>query len=289
MGRNLPIDALTTPSRVYEELSLLGGGPVASLGQNFLLNRPMLEAAVNDLGLGASNCVLEIGPGLGHLTRSLLEKGCRVLAIEKDARLAETLAIRLGNPSQLEVLHRDILQVGSEKIREWAGNANPIITGNLPYYCSSPILVRLFEDWHSIWCRAGFLLQEELVDRIVSPPGQKTYGRLSVLCQAFSTPTKTRTVPPHLFVPRPEVNSAWCVLSPRQETVPVTPTQLSEVTAWCFGQRRKTILNNLSHRLGKDEAHTLLDRVGIDGKRRAETLCVEEFFRLANLVFEGKP
>jgi 16S rRNA (adenine1518-N6/adenine1519-N6)-dimethyltransferase len=287
LAETLPVDTLTTPSRIYDELQGLGGGPIASLGQNFLFDRPMLEAMVRDLGLDESDCVLEIGPGLGHLTRSLLERGCRVLAVEKDARLADTLAARLGNPRNLEVVHRDILHVGTEEIGEWAGDASPIIAGNLPYYCSSPILVRLFEEWQKVWSRAGFLLQEELVDRIVSPPGKKTYGRLSVLCQAFSTPTKTRTVPPHLFVPRPEVNSAWCVLFPRQQTAQTTPTQLSEVTAWCFGQRRKTLSNNLAHRLGKDEAHALLDRAGIDGKRRAETLSVEEFLHLVRLVFES--
>lgn len=276
----VPIDELTTPSRVFAELERLGGGPNPSLGQNFLTDRPLLNAMVGDLDLVDGAPVLEIGPGLGHLTRSLLDRGGRVLAVEKDARLAGSLDERLGHPPQLEVIHGDILELPGEKVSAWFGGNRGIVAGNLPYYCSSPILARLFEVWFPWVLKAGFLLQEEVVDRLVSPPGDRTYGRLSVLAQIFSDVKKVRVVQPHLFTPKPEVTSAWCLITPKVEMPKVLPEEVSRWTAVCFGERRKTLLNNLGREMGKAEARVLLEEGGIEGSRRPETLAPEEFVKL---------
>jgi len=284
VSARIPLDRLTTPTRVYEELKALGGGPIHSLGQNFLLDRPLLEALVRDLEVGGSDCVVEIGPGLGHLTRALLETGCRVFAVEKDRRLASSLETRLAHPPRLKVVHEDILELDWSEVASWADGPRPILAGALPYYCSSPILAGAFEEWYPDWSRAGFLLQEEVVDRLVSPPGGKTFGRLSVLCQAFSTPRKLRRVPAHLFVPKPEVSSAWCVLTPNEAPPSVTAKELSQATTVCFAERRKTLLNNLGRKLGRPEAQACLDRACIDGGQRAEELSVGEFVRLTEVL-----
>jgi len=276
-----PIDLLTSPARIYAALQELGGGPIDSLGQHFLLDRPLLEAMAGDLGVGYGDRVVEIGPGLGHLTRSLLARGCRVLAVEKDGRLARSLSETLGAPERLEVRHGDALQLSRDELSAWlTGGARRVIAGNLPYYCSSQVLVSLFEEWFPLWTQAGFLLQEEVVDRLVSPPGSRIYGRLSVLVQTFATVRKVRRVPRHLFVPQPEVDSAWCLLAPQPGRSDIAPADLSRMTSWCFAQRRKTIQNNLARKLGKEQAERLLHRAGIDGVRRAETLSVEEFAAL---------
>lgn len=275
-----PIDELTTPSRIFAELERLGGGPIPSLGQNFLTDRPLLTAMVADMGLVDGMAVIEIGSGLGHLTRSLLDRGGRVLAVEKDKRLAGSLAERLGNPPQLEIIHGDVLELPGEKVSAWFGGLQGIVAGNLPYYCSSPILVRLFEDWFPWVLKAGFLLQEEVVDRLVSPPGNRTYGRLSVLAQIFSEVKKVRTVSPNLFIPKPEVSSAWCLFVPKSEIPDISPKEVSKWTAVCFGERRKTLLNNLGRELGKEEARSILEVAGIEGSRRPETLSPEEYVKL---------
>ncbi len=279
-----PIDHLTSATRVFEEMRILGGSPNPLLGQHFLVDRNVLDGFAHSLKVLPGTTVLEIGPGLGHLTRALVDAGARVLAVEKDTHLAGSLAERLNFPSTLTVWERDILEVSREEIHAWAGEEEIILAGNLPYYCSSVILGKAFEEWFDLWERAGFLLQEEVVDRIVSPPGVKAYGRLSLLAQVFSVPHKTRRVPAHLFIPEPEVHSAWCILVRKAVQPPVTPLQIAEVSGICFAERRKTLLNNLSRHLGREKASELLQALGIDGRRRAETLNVEEFVKLTQAV-----
>ncbi len=281
-----PIDHITSPTRVFEEMRLLGGSPNPLLGQHFLIDRNILDGFVHSLKILPGMAVLEIGPGLGHLTRSLVDTGARVLAVEKDSRLSAGLAERLGKPESLTVWERDILEVSTEEIHSWAGEEEIILTGNLPYYCSSVILGKAYEEWFDLWERAGFLLQEEVVDRIVSPPGVKAYGRLSILTQMFSVPHKSRRVPAYLFIPEPEVSSAWCVLVRKAVLPPVTPLQIEEVTGICFAERRKTLQNNLSRHLGRERANEILQSTGIEGRRRAETLSVEEFVKLAGAMRE---
>ncbi len=280
------IDHITSPTRIFEEMRLLGCSPNPLLGQHFLIDRNILDGFVHSLKILPGMSVLEIGPGLGHLTRSLVDSGARVLAVEKDKRLAEGLAERLGNPENLTVWEQDILEVNPAELRTWAGEEEIILTGNLPYYCSSTILGKAYEEWFDLWERAGFLLQEEVVDRIVSPPGGKAYGRLSILAQMFSVPHKVRRVPAYLFIPEPEVSSAWCVLVRKAVLPPVTPLQIAEVSGICFAERRKTLQNNLSRHLGRERANEILHATGIDGRRRAETLNVEEFVKLAEEMGE---
>lgn len=274
------IDRLTSPSRIYEAFETFGFGPSSLLGQNFLIDRNIQEALAASLKISEGTRVVEIGPGLGHLTRVLVEREHQTLAIEKDTRLAQTLHARLSGPDRLVVWNRDILDIGTEELQAWSGGQPVVILGNLPYYCSTQILARVFEDWLGLWDRCGFLLQEEVADRIVAGPGSKLYGRLSLLTQVFSTPVKARRLPPHLFVPAPDVNSAWCIFQRRAEIPDVSPRQVSSLSGICFGERRKTLANNLAREFGREKAQAMLEQAGIDGRLRAEQVPVDGFLKL---------
>jgi 16S rRNA (adenine1518-N6/adenine1519-N6)-dimethyltransferase len=293
---------ITSPTRVFETLQSLGHGPNPLLGQNFLIDANIQRYFVHSLEIDEDSQVVEIGPGLGHLTRAILDTGAKVLAIEKDHLLAKSLAEHLNAPPNLDVWDRDVLEVTLGDLLEWGEGKSVVIMGNLPYYCSAQVLAKLFEEWLLLWEKAGFLFQEEVADRIVSAPGHKSFGRLSLLAQIFSTPRKMRRIPPHVFVPAPEVFSAWCVFcrgvrqgDPAQPHPPapspmwrggVTPTEVSKVSAICFAERRKTLQNNLGKALGREVTQQVLTEVGVDGKRRAEELEVAEFISLVQAVIK---
>lgn len=272
---------MTSAGAIFAYLQSLEMAPSQSLGQNFLSDRPLLEALLTATRLEPTDRVVEIGPGLGHLTRVLTSRTAAVLAIEKDRRLSDTLKDRLGDPPNLTIRNEDILETKTETLDRWREGERLALVGNLPYYCSSQILIRVFEDWLPLWKRCGFLLQEEVVDRLVAPPGTKTYGRLSVLVQLYSKPKKIRKVPPHLFVPKPEVTSAWVVLDSLEAPPSIPASEIARLTGVCFGERRKTLQNNLARELGKEAAGDLLARAVIDGGRRAESLSPTEFLELA--------
>ncbi len=278
------IDTLTSAGSIFAYLQSLEMSPTQSLGQNFLPDRPLLEALAASTDVTEGSAIIEIGPGLGHLTRVLCKRGSKILAIEKDRRLADTLGERIGEPENLTVVNGDILEVETQVIEDWREGKKCLVIGNLPYYCSSQILIRLYEEWLPIWERCGFLLQEEVVDRLVAKPGSKTYGRLSVLTQLYSRPRKTRKVPPHLFVPKPEVTSAWIVLESLEELPSIPAPQIAHLTGICFGERRKTLLNNLGREFGKERAQEIASGADIDDGRRAESLSPEEFYRLARQI-----
>lgn len=283
------IDDLRSPTKIHQELESLGQAPKRSLGQNFLFDQPLLQAFVSDLRLSGSDAVVEIGPGLGHFTSELAAKAGAVLAVEKDRGLADTLSDRLGSPASLSVLVGDALELTAQQILQHAMDREVVICGNLPYYCSSPILARLFEEWGGLWKRAGFLLQEELVDRMVARPGTKDFGRLSVLVQAFSEARKLRTARPHLFVPKPEVTSAWVILEPRRPDPGVTASDLSRLTSIAFGTRRKTLVNNLVREWDREVVTDWMRVLNIQPGLRAEDLPVDGFIALAAQVRKISP
>lgn len=281
------VSELTTPARVYAYLDSLERGPIRSLGQNFLLDSQLIASLCHGLEIQPNQLVLEIGPGLGHFTRQLLEQGAAVLAVEKDQLLAEGLPGRLGEPPQLEVIGQDVLELSRAEVESRCtarcadGSSGFLVTGNLPYYISSEIMTQLFEDWYGLWSKAGFILQEEVVDRLIAKAGSKAYGRLSILVQTYATVRKVRTLAAQFFVPRPGVTSAWCLLSPCAVEYSFTPSQLGVMTGHCFAQRRKTLANNLSRAYNRTVATELLEQCGLDGSQRAESLSVPEFIGLA--------
>ncbi|HSH27986.1 MAG TPA: 16S rRNA (adenine(1518)-N(6)/adenine(1519)-N(6))-dimethyltransferase RsmA, partial [Wenzhouxiangella sp.] len=225
---------------------------------------------------------IEIGPGEGVLTRPLLEAGARVTAIELDRDLAATLPERLEFPERLAVLQADVLQVDAATLAAPASGLR--VVGNLPYNISTPIMFHLFQ-WRDSISDMHFMLQKEVVDRLVAGPGSKQYGRLSVMAAFHCRTERLFNVPPGAFRPPPKVDSAIVRLVPKRldaETLARLP-QLEEVVRRAFGQRRKTLRNALKGAL--DEA--AIAAAVVDPKARAETLSLYQYLALANRLGGG--
>jgi len=249
-----------------------------SLGQNFLKDSHYLYKIADAARVGPQDLVLEIGPGLGHLTHVLAARAKKVLALELDERLISHLRQEFSMLRNIEIVQADALEYPYESLlARWK------VVANLPYYISTPIIQRL------IACRNKFMtltlmLQQEVAERVASPPGSKAYGYLSVLVQLYAEPRIEFVVPPGAFTPMPEVNSAVITLTIRDHpAVVVDENYFIRLVKAAFSQRRKTLRNALKQLdapLAKLEMAQ--GKTGIDLSRRAETLTVKEFGLLAD-------
>lgn len=249
-----------------------------SLGQNFLLDLNVTGRIARAAAPLAETEVVEIGPGPGGLTRALLAAGAkRVIAIERDARcLAALEEISAHWPGRLEVIEGDAMKVDPRD--RLSGPAQ--IVANLPYNVGTALFTRWMggEDWPPWWSRLTLMFQKEVAERITARPGDGAYGRLAVLAGWRATARIAFTLPARAFTPAPKVDSAIVSVTPAAPIAQVDPRALERVTAAAFGQRRKMLRGSLKP-LGDAEA--LLAAADIDGARRAETLNIEEFCRLA--------
>jgi 16S rRNA (adenine1518-N6/adenine1519-N6)-dimethyltransferase len=271
---------------LYEEvraaLRELEFTPRKSRGQNFLIHERVIEAIVRLLDLKPDDELLEIGPGLGFLTRRLLERAGKVRAIEVDAVLVERLRrSALAADSKLQLVHGDILTV---PLADWLPKEKIKLAGNLPYSISTPVLFRIFE-WRAHFSTLVLMVQKEVADRMASAPGTKEYGSLSVWCQVHGRITEKIAVSPEAFFPRPKVRSTVLKIElfPEPLIAAVELPALQCIVRAAFGQRRKTLGNALSARLKGDrgEIEHFLRAHDIDPRRRGETLSVDEFIKLA--------
>jgi 16S rRNA (adenine1518-N6/adenine1519-N6)-dimethyltransferase len=236
-----------------------------------------VERLLRAISPRAQDVFLEIGPGAGALTLPLAAHCARVVAVEIDAALAEKLRARA--PANVEVITADALQVDLASLIP----AGARVAGNLPYYISSPLLRRILE-MHGRVRDAHVLLQEEVARRVASSPGSKEYGILSVLYALWAEAEIVLRVPPGAFDPPPRVSSALLrarfLERPRAEVADAAVFQ--GLVEMAFGRRRKTLENNLRDSYLNLKEHLRL--LNIEGSRRAETLSVEEFARLANAL-----
>lgn len=257
-----------------------------ALGQNFLLDLNLTAKIARQAGDLTACDVLEIGPGPGGLTRGLLASGARrVLAVEKDARCLPALEeVAAHWPGRLTVLNADALEVDP-----LAHLTPPIrVVANLPYNVGTELLVRWLTPaaWPPVWSSLTLMFQREVADRIVARPGSKAYGRLALLAQWRCEARIVLTLPPEAFTPPPKISSAVVHLTALSEPrFPADPQVLSRLTAAGFNQRRKMLRAALKGMHPRMEA--LLEEAGIDPTRRAETLSLEEFCRLARVVAEA--
>ena len=254
--------------------------PKKSWGQNFLGDVSVLDRIAAACGVGPGQTVVELGAGLGHLTDRLLATGARVIAVERDREIAAVLRETLADRPQLEIVEANAATVS---IRELAGG-RAAVCGNLPYHLSSEIIFHCLEQRADV-VRMVFTLQTEFAARLAAGPGSRTYGILSIQAQALSDVHRLFGIPAGAFLPRPEVDSAVVELTPLAEPrVPGAGTPLFErVVRGAFGQRRKTLQNSLAGH-GFEGARAALAEAGIDPTRRAETLSLEEFGRLAQAL-----
>ncbi|MCP4116678.1 MAG: ribosomal RNA small subunit methyltransferase A [Desulfobacteraceae bacterium] len=258
------------------------------LGQNFLSDPKAAEKIVNKAGISDTDLVLEIGPGLGALTVHAALQAKRVVAVEKDTRLAGLLTgeLDLAGIDNVELINNDILKQELETI---AGGEKMVVIGNLPYNISSQVLFKLVENRHLVK-RAVLMFQKELAERIAAPPGGRDYGRLSAVIQYCSKVKTVSDVPAHLFFPRPAVDSRVIEVTFLEETRFSGEKErfLFKVIKAAFSKRRKTLRNSLAgSELGIDttQSRSALENAGIDPARRAETLGVDDYTGLAEALW----
>jgi 16S rRNA (adenine1518-N6/adenine1519-N6)-dimethyltransferase len=252
-----------------------------ALGQNFLLDLNLTGKIARAAGDLVDHTVIEVGPGPGGLTRALLSNGAkRVVAIERDERCLAALAeISAHYPGRLQVVSADALKVDMADLTK--GEPTKIVA-NLPYNVGTELLIRWLatSEWPPFYQSLTLMFQKEVAERIVARPGADAYGRLGVLAGWRTDARIAFDVPARAFTPPPKVTSSVVHLVPRPAPVAADIRRLERATEAAFGQRRKMLRQSLKSLGGE----TLLQRVGIDPTRRAETLSVEEFVRLANAV-----
>lgn len=262
-----------------------------SLGQNFLIDDNILTKIASFAELTEESYVIEIGPGIGALTQILAQEAKKVVAIEIDRRLEPILAETLKDEKNVEVYFEDILKADLKTIiaAEFPADANIIVVANLPYYVTTPILMRLLTGKLPI---RGIvvMIQKEVAERLEAKPGEKSYGSLSIAIQYIAEPEVVMTVPKTVFVPQPNVDSAVIRLIVRNENKVQVKNEefFFRVIRASFAQRRKTLINNLLHNLfSKSQKETILQQlemINIDPGRRGETLTIEEFALLSDTL-----
>jgi 16S rRNA (adenine1518-N6/adenine1519-N6)-dimethyltransferase len=257
-----------------------------SLGQNFLLDKNTLERIATAARLTGHETVLEIGPGLGTLTRLLAERAASVTAVEIDAGFIRVLAETVADLPNVRVEHADFLKLDLARwAREHISPLPASVVANVPYYITSPLLIALLETG-PLWKTIVVLVQKEVADRLRAAPGTADYGSLSVFAQFHADIEVVGVVPRGVFYPPPKVESAIVRLTPRQ-TPPVAVSDVGrfqQVVRAAFGQRRKTLSNALSGVPGwtREDALAALQAAGIDPQRRGETLAMADFAAIAN-------
>jgi 16S rRNA (adenine1518-N6/adenine1519-N6)-dimethyltransferase len=255
--------------------------PRKRLGQNFLVHENIIDSILRLLDLSVEDEIVEIGPGLGFLTRRLVDTAKKVYAVEIDSALVDRLerSALSSNPA-FRLIHNDILKVAPD---DFLPPHKVKLVGNLPYSISSPVLFRLFE-WHPHFSSLVLMVQKEVADRITSLPGTKAYGTLSVWCQVHGRIVEKLSVSPEAFFPKPKVRSTILKLNLYPEPLIAAKELplLRRLIRSAFGQRRKTLGNALATSLQRDrnEIDSLLRLAGIDPMRRGETLSAEEFLAL---------
>ena len=250
--------------------------PKKSLGQNFLHDASYIDRIVQAINPQPGDRVVEIGPGQGALTLPLLRRHGTLTVIEFDRDLVGPLAERAAGVGELEIIHRDVLQVDFTAL---AAGTPFKLAGNLPYNISSPILFHALDHAEAI-IDMHFMLQKEVVDRMGAPPGSKVYGRLSVMLQAYCQVQPLFVVPPGAFRPAPKVDSAVVRLLPRDPaTVAIADRKrFEQVVRAAFGQRRKTLRNALREVCTPEQ----FEAAAVSADARAEQVDVAGFIRLAN-------
>ncbi len=252
-----------------------------ALGQNFLLDLNLTGKIARTAGDLTQATIFEVGPGPGGLTRALLANGAkRVIAVERDERCLPALAEVSGHyPGRLEVVSGDALKTDFAELAQ----GKPIkIVANLPYNIGTELLVRWLTvaEWPPFYTSMTLMFQREVAQRIVATPGSDAYGRLGVLAGWRTDARISFDVPPQAFTPPPKVTSSVVHVVPRAQPLDADVKKLGRVTEAAFGQRRKMLRQSLKSLGGE----ALLQAVGIDATRRAETLSVEEFVRLTNAI-----
>lgn len=263
-----------------------------SLGQNFLVSDEAVERIVESAEISKEDLVIEIGPGLGTLTNELLKKAKKVIAIELDSRMVEILEERFSLFNNFEIINDDVLKVDLVNIIKSEKENNEIkeakIVANLPYYITTPIIMKLLEsrlDLESI----TVMIQKEVAERLCAIPGEKQSGAITYSVYYYAEAYKVLEVKNTSFIPAPEVDSEVIKLKIRKEP-PIkveSEKKLFKIIKYAFMQRRKTLLNALSKCdlfKNKEEIKKIFDELDFDERIRGEELSLEDFAKIANKI-----
>jgi len=262
-----------------------------SLGQNFLINQNVIDEIVNGAEIDKDDLIIEIGPGLGTLTKQLLEKAGKVICIELDERMVKILNDRFLLYENFEIINGDVLKVDLNRIIE-KENRKCKIVANLPYYITTPIIMKLLESKLNIES-ITVMIQKEVADRLIAVPGEKLAGAITYTVYYYCESEKILEVPPDSFIPEPEVTSEVIKLNLRKEA-PVKVQDMSKmfsIIKVAFMQRRKTLLNALTNGniiKNKQEAAEIFNKLSISQNARAEELTIEQFAELANYIIDNQ-
>jgi len=257
-----------------------------SLGQNFLINENILDKIIESADINSDDVVLEIGTGIGTLTQRLCENAKKVIAVEIDKNLIPILNETLSDYDNITIINKDILKTDiNEELNNLSVKQKIKVVANLPYYITTPIIMKVLEDKVNVDCMV-LMLQKEVADRMNATPSTKDYGSLSIAVQYYCDTDIVCKVPKSSFIPEPNVDSLVLKLVVNEKRkVEINDEELFfKIVRGSFSKRRKTILNSLSNYedLGdKDKIQKLLEISEIDAKRRGETLSIYEFANLA--------
>lgn len=259
-----------------------------SLGQNFLIDDNVIDRILEGARLSETDRIIEVGPGIGTLTREMGKVAENVVAIEIDKTLIPILKETLADLDNVEVVNEDILKVDVQGLINEKLNGGPVkLVANLPYYITTPIVMKFLEEDIPV-TDIVVMVQKEVADRMNAKPSTKDYGALSVAVQYYCDTEIVAKAPRHMFVPQPNVDSIVIGLHVRDEKKYVVDNEdiFFKTVKASFGQRRKTLLNSLGGLgfLSKDEIREALQTANIDEKRRGETLSIDEFANLSNEI-----
>lgn len=280
------MDKLTSPRVIHDIQKKYNFHFSKRYGQNFLTDGNIIEKILEGANIQEEDYILEIGPGIGTMTQYLCEKSKHVLAVEIDQKLIPILNDTLRDYSNKTILNEDVLRINlKEELKKISDKSFKVIA-NLPYYITSEIIMNLLEKGLPIES-ITVMVQKEVAERMIAPPGKKDYGALSVAVQFYSKPEIVTIVPKTVFMPQPKVESAVINLKILEEPPVQAPKEVFfKVVKASFSMRRKTLLNCLSNGLNMDRQKVteVLEKCGIDSMRRGETLSLEEFAKIANML-----
>lgn len=265
--------------------------PIKSLGQNFLVDNNVIQKIISVSEIDKDDVIVEVGPGVGSLTYQLAQIGSKIIAVEIDKYLIPLLNENLKQFSNVQIINSDILKLNLNEVLDSSKNIK--IISNLPYYITTPVIMKFIEEDLNIDLMV-LMMQKEVARRIVATPGTKDYGVLSVIIQYYSMPEIMFNVSNNCFIPKPEVESSVIKLKiNKTPPVKVYNKQIFFKTIKAsFEQRRKTLLNSLCNskhfNKSKEEMKVILNNLGINETLRGETLSIDQFANLSNALYKSQ-
>ncbi len=279
-------DKLTNPKVVKELCERYGFHFKKGLGQNFLIDHSVVEDTIIGAGITKNTSVIEIGPGFGSLTQTLLEYARDVTSIEVDSNLIPVLEDLFGENENFRLIHGDVLKTD---LNEIISNEDTVVVANLPYYITTPIVSSLLEKRYPLRS-ITVMVQKEVAQRMIATCKDKDYGALSCMVDYYTDASVIREVKPHCFTPQPSVDSSVVLMNVRKtpKVAPKDEAIYFKTVKAVFLQRRKTLLNGLSNsgffQKSKEEIAAVLEELGYPANVRGETLSIEDFCRIADML-----